>query len=306
MRKVNIQLVRSNFIWFEVYYPNHPEVIKSDYDGINPMMDFCGNFDYESLPADFRHVYIDIEMKMMPMGGIMVRSDFEFESKEFSCDDIFTVGFIHPMVRLSILESITAFEEQCEAFRINLPYKIPLSEEVASSICEEIVDHYIDYRKPHDIVNDYLMSSAGLECRQSNATIVIIKGTFLIIDQLIYTNPQFDRKHNLKALINFVPEQKYITIRMNCMEIVKHPVKLSLYDSILFYTCVDCALQILLSDKSDLLIPTLEANGMTKPVRDAFFRYGTEFFNHLRKTALNADESITNLDEKQDWNKLLR
>jgi hypothetical protein len=210
------------------------------------------------------------------------------------------------MVRLSILESINAFEEKCEESQIALPYKIPLCEEVASSICDEIVDHYIDYRKPHDIVNDYLMSSAGLECRQSNATLVIIRGTFLIIDELIYKNPKFDRKHNLKAFINSVPEQKYITIRMNCMEIVRHPVKLSLYDSILFYTCVDCALQILLGDKSDLFISTLEVNGMTKPVRDAFFRYGTEFFNHLRKTALETDENITDLEEKQDWNKLFR
>lgn len=306
MKKVNIQLVRSNYLWFEAYYPNHPEVIKSDYDGVNPMMDFCGNFDYESLPTDIRHVYIDIEMKMMPKGGVMVRSDFEFETKEFSCDDIFTVGFIHPMVSLSILECITAFEEQCEQFQITIPYKIPLSDEVASSICDEIVANYVNYRKPHDIENAYLMSTVGIECKQCNATFVIIQGTFLIIDEMIYNNPQFDRKHNLEVLINSVPEQKYITIRMNCMKIVKHPIKLSLYDSILFYTCVDCALQMLLGDKSDLLINSLEANGMTKPVRDAFFKYGTDFFNRLRETAFNSDESITNLDEKQDWNKLLR
>lgn len=306
MKKINIKLVQSNYLWFEAFHPNHPEVINSDHDPENPMVDFCGNFDYEFLPTGIRHVYIDIELKMIPVGAILVRSDFEFKCKEFLWDYIFTVDIIHPMVSLAIKKCITAFEEQCELLQITMPYSIPFTDEVVSAIGKVIIAQYFDYRKPHDIENAYLMSNIGLECKQSNNTFITIQGTFLIIDELIYNNPRFDRKHNLKVLTGFVPEPRYLTLKMNCIQIIDHPVKLTFYDAILFYTCVDCAMQMLLSDKSDLMISALEAKGMTKEIRSTFFKHGTNLFNVIRKVLLRPNVRIINLEEKHDWDKLLR
>lgn len=308
MKKPIIQLARSNFLWFEAFHPNHPEVIISDYDPENPAVDFSGNFDYELSAKGTRCVYIDIEIRMIPVGAILVRSDFEFESNGGGSfwDELFTIDFIYPMVNLALHESVAAFEDQCEQLQIKLPFEIPFSSDIVSLIGKNIVDQYLKYRKPDDIQNAFFKNTIGLECTQGNATFVTIQATFLIIDELIYNNPLFNRKHNKAVLSMYIPESKYNTIKMNCLEIVDHPVKLYFYDTILFYTCVDCALQMLLGDKSDLLINALEENGMVKEFRDAYFKHGTELFNQLHKNLSKSHARITNLEEQHDWNKLFK
>lgn len=306
MKKINVALVQSTHEKFEIYHSLHPEVINSDYDGVHTTADFFGNFDYESLPADIRHIYIDIEMKLLPVGGIMVRSDFEIEKKEFSCDDIFTFPYIYKMVDLAAQECIATFKELCEQSKTAISFEIPMSEEVLSGISHEIIKHYFNFRKPFDTTNADLLNTVGLNCKPSGATCTVIQGTFLIIDELIYNNPHFDCKHNLSVFTKSIAEQRYNTIKMIAMEIVQHPVKLCLYDAFLFYKCVDCAMQILLSNKSDLLIPALDAVGMTKEIRDLFFKHGASFFNQLQNTNINLNKDETDLNKKHDWDKLFR
>ena len=306
MKNDTIQIARSTILWFEAYHPNHPEVLLADYDPDELELDVAGNFDYEITDDNLRHIYIDLETKVVPYGAIFVRSDFEFELNGDTWDDYFTHDFLYPMVKLSLQESGDAFKEACEEEQITLPRDIPVQDKFIISICESVIDLYFTIFKPYDLANAELRNTIAFDCPQCNAAFITMQGTFLVIDEIIYHNPLFNRKHNQHVFGNYVPLMKYNTLRAKCMDIVKHPVKLSSYNTILFYTCVDCAMQMLLGDKSDVLAIACDARGMTSEVRTLFYRLATELFDMVYK---NPDQTQTGMADQRamhDWNALFK
>jgi len=304
MKNSPIQIVGSNILYFEAFYPNHPELIINNYDPENPGIFVTGGFDNTLLEDGLRHIYIDIELTMLPFGAILVRSEFEFEPNGELWDDLFTMKFIHPMVDLAFRETTFTFNEQYELEQKKKPDEILVYDEIISVISKDIVNQYNNSRKPHDLENADLKKAFGLECLQSTATFITIQGTFMIIDELIYNNPLFNRKHNRAALGRFIHESKYNTLKMKCLEITEHPVNLSFYDAIFFYICVDCALQMLVDDKGDLMSDSLEANGMVQKVRAVFIRHGIELCDKLHESLSRTNSTISNLEVERDWNNL--
>jgi len=306
MKEIEGDVVQKNFLWFEAFHPDHPEVINENYDPDNPTLLFISSFDYEKRPADKWRIYIDIGIKLMPIAKIKVRLAFEFKSKGISWDDIFEIEVIRNMVDLTMQQCIITFKENCKESAIELPFEIPYSEEVVLQISNTLIAQYFDIRMPQDIANAYLLSKTGLECKPEIDSVILLKCTFMVLDELFYNSKQFDRKHNLEVFSDYVPEPKYFTIKMNCGEIDEHRVKLNYLDTILFYICVDCALQMLLGDKSDLLIAALEKNGFTDEIRKAFLKHGTAFFEQYQTKVRMPGVRIVNLEEKHDWNLLFR
>jgi len=306
MKEIEGKVVQENFLWFEAFHPDHPEVINGNYDSDNPTLLFISSFDYEKRPLDKWRVYIDIGIKLMPIAKIKVRLAFEFKRKGISWDDIFDIEVIRNMVDLTMQQCIITFNENCKESAIKLPFEIPCSEEVVLQISNTLIAQYFDIRMPQDIANAYLLSKTGLECKPEIDSVILLKCTFMVLDELFYNSKQFDRKHNLEVFSDYVPEPKYFTIKMNCGEIDEHPVKLNYLDTILFYICVDCALQMLVGDKSDLLIAALEKNGLTKELRKAFLKHGTTFFEQYQTKVRMPGVRIINLEEKHDWNILFR
>ena len=306
MKEIEGDVVQKNFLWFEAFHPDHPEVINENYDPDNPTLLFISSFDYEKRPADKWRIYIDIGIKLMPIAKIKVRLAFEFKSKGISWDDIFEIEVIRNMVDLTMQQCIITFKENCKESAIELPFEIPYSEEVVLQISNTLIAQYFDIRMPQDIANAYLLSKTGLECKPEIDSVILLKCTFMVLDELFYNSKQFDRKHNLEVFSDYVPEPKYFTIKMNCGEIDEHRVKLNYLDTILFYICVDCALQMLLGDKSDLLIAALEKNGFTDEIRKAFLKHGTAFFEQYQTKVRMLGVRIVNLEEKHDWNLLFR
>jgi len=306
MKEIEGNVVQKNFLWFEAFHPDHPEVINENYDPDNPTLLFISSFDYEKRPADKWRIYIDIGIKLMPIAKIKVRLAFEFKSKGISWDDIFEIEVIRNMVDLTMQQCIITFKENCKESAIELPFEIPYSEEVVLQISNTLIAQYFDIRMPQDIANAYLLSKTGLECKPEIDSVILLKCTFMVLDELFYNSKQFDRKHNLEVFSDYVPEPKYFTIKMNCGEIDEHRVKLNYLDTILFYICVDCALQMLLGDKSDLLIAALEKNGFTDEIRKAFLKHGTAFFEQYQTKVRMPGVRIVNLEEMHDWNLLFR
>jgi len=61
---------------------------------------------------------------------------------------------------------------------------------------------------------------------------------------------------------------------------------------------------MLLGDKGDLMIDSLEANGMVQEVRALFIRHGTELFDKLHESLSRTNSTISNLEVEHDWNNL--
>jgi len=101
MENSTIEAVCSNLLYFEAFYPNHPELIINNYDPEDPGIYVSGNFDNVLLDDGLRHIYIDIDLTMLPFGSILVRSEFEFAQNGEQWDDLFTKEYVYPMVRLA-------------------------------------------------------------------------------------------------------------------------------------------------------------------------------------------------------------
>jgi len=306
MKNPTIEIVKSNFLYFEAFYPGHPDLILNNYDPENPGIYVASAFDNIIMSDDSRHIYIDIDFTMLPFGAILVRSEFEFEPNGEQWDELFTKEYVYPMVDLAFKECVLAFNEQYELSQKKKPDEIQVIDEIVPVISNEIIKNYNTVRKPHDIENAGIKKDFGLICKQSTGTIVTIQGTFLIIDELIYNNPLFNHSHNRRALSNYIHESKYNSLKTKCLEISDHPVILSYYESIFFYLCVDCAMQMLLGDKSDLLIDALEATGMNKEVRNFFFKSGTSLFDRLHESLSSTNSSIGNLEVDHKWNSIFQ
>ena len=305
MKTLNVQLYRSNYLWFEVFNTNQSEVLNEENELAQPVATFTSNFDYEILPRNTWRIYVDIGIEMIPAASILVRSAFVFNNKGLSWDDLFTMQHIVPIVHKSIWNTILGFKEQCLAFKITMPGDLKEDDEIAFAISKNIIDQYYASRKPAELANNWLLNNPGLECHTNDETMITLKGTFAILDEVLYKNNKFDRAQNLDVFRNIVPEGKYFTLKINCIAIDEHLVRLSLYNSALFYQCLGCALQLLSGDKADLLLPALESNGMTKEVRDIFAVSGTEILHQLRELLESANAHLLNRNEEHDWNKII-
>jgi len=62
----------------------------------------------------------------------------------------------------------------------------------------------------------------------------------------------------------------------------------------------------MLGDKADILIDKFAEDGMTTEMRNEFFTLGTKVFDNINKMLIKSKATIKNLEEKKDWNKIIR
>ena len=306
MKNINFKLFQANIMWFEIYDAFHPDVINYDDDSEDDYAIIGSNFDYERLLPDKWRVHINILIKMVPAGAIEVRSSFECKCKGISWDDIFAVAILNPMARIAMDSSTNRLKKNLGDLGIEMPYEINLDDESIHGVCESIIDQYLTYRKPQDMANADLINKIGIEFQPGSSTIIPLKGTFVIMDELLFNNNNFNRKYNCDVFEDFVPRQMYYTLKMNCIEIDKHTVKLSFLNVIFFFHCLDCALQMLLSDKGDLLFQNLESLGFNKEVNNLYLKYGGELFKRLKDSFVNSKVRITDMEVYHDWDQLIK
>lgn len=306
MKNIKIKLYQANFMWFEIYDAFHPEVLNYDQESAVDYATIGSNFDYEKILPDKWRVHIDIIIKVVPAGAIYVRSSFEFKCKGISWDQVFVDTFLSPMVRIAMDKSIAGLKENFEEVGIAMPYEINIDDANINGITANMNEQYLTYRKPQDIANSELINVTGIEFTPGNKSIIPLNGTFAIMDELLFNNNSFSRKHNCEVFEDFVPLPMYFTLKMNCLEIDHQSVKLSFLNTVLFFHCLDCALQILLTDKSDLLLPNLESQGFNQEVNNLYLKYGGELFKQLKESLVNSNVRVKNMEEYHDWDQLIK
>ena len=294
-KNIDIQVVKSNYLWFNV---NDADT-KSNQDN-----DISFNFDYEKLAGKIWRFYIDITLKLQNIDN-MVRTAFQFIDEELNWDDIFIPDMITPMVNTAVQKCQGAFIQLCKSNKIPIDENIEIGEEIILSISNAIIEQYSGHRKLSDKQNEYLLNNTGLVIEPGYEVIVTIQCVFMIIDEFLFNQQPTHKIHNHKTFGEIVPIPRYITIKMNSLEIEKQTVELSFYDTIMFYQCLDCALQLLLGDKAPGLIATLEKRGLNQEVQDIFFKNGTILFKQLREMLESSNARFINLETQRDWNNLL-
>jgi len=262
------------------------------------------NFDYEMLFDGTKRISFDIGLQMNT-AEITYRTAFEFDGRDYAWKDLFEQDFIFKLTSRAVENCYEAFNEFCERNAIVYSHNIDSDETVSKTITKSIIEQYVTYRSISDVQHSYLLNNVGLEFETGTDTIALIKSTFAIIDEILYFNAQFNRSYNREAFSDYVPLPRYNTIKINSLLIEIDDIQLNYYDTIQFFICLGCALQMLVGDKSDILISAIEKKGVDSEMIKTYLKKGTYSFAQLKEVLQDSNARILNIENQPDWSNIL-
>jgi len=313
MNTIKIELFEKNTLWFEKFTPENLDTeidIEINENGENVDVDtqfkICCLFDYATLPDKRWEFYCDVFVKLPHVAVLMIRSQYKVDSVDFKWDNLFVVENMKLIMTNSIYNALFEFKDICLENSIALAPEIIEKEpevpiELIDLVCENVVDEYLTHRKPNDIVNNLALKEIELRCPMSEPVNITLNLTFLVMEQVLFNNRSFNRKQNQDIFFKIVPEVKFYTLRMKCIQIGQHEVELTVMDLHFLLICMDCAIQMVLGDKGDFLIPVLEERGVTNEIQTVWFKSATEL---LHATRISVADSLDR-NEKFEWSKMI-
>ena len=313
MNTIKVELIEKNTLWFEKYSPENLdteidfEMMEEESLEAVPIMKVGNLFDYATLPEHQWEFYSDISVKLPHLAAVMIRSQYKIYSEDFEWDHFFVVENVKPILTNAINNALFEFRHICLQNSVALTPEMSredpiVPDETIEKVCENMVDQYLTLRKPFDMANSEALTEIELKCPSLGPAEVTLNLTFLVMEQILFNNRRFNRIHNREVFFGIVPEMKFYSLRMKSVQIGEHNVDLTVMDVHYFLICMDCALQMVLGDKADLLIPILEERGATDEVQKMWFKSATDLIHACRESV---EDSIER-KEKFDWIKMIR
>ncbi len=296
MPNQSFQLNQSYHLWFEIFNKPYEQGFEAD---------ITSNYDYETRPDGKKWVYIDIGLKLN-YASVVYRSGFEFDEKALTWKDIFVPGTVNAMLKTAFEETQKGYIVFCEANKIQIPESCKIPDALLEPFGNTIIEQYTLYRSISDEENAYLINTIVLECETGLETYLIFKYTFDILQEVLFYLPAFNKEHNREVFSDIIPLPRYFTLRHNCKAIEYDDISLSGYDMVMFFQCLDCALQMLIGNKADFLISYLQPQGFDAETQAAYIKSGTNQFNLLNTMLKNSNARITNLENRVDWLSIIR
>jgi hypothetical protein len=314
MNEIEVVLFEKNILWFEKYSDENldteidfeMESNDGSEDG-SPMLRVGSLYDYATLPNNRREFYTDISVKLPHMASVMIRMQFNVIAEVFDWDYLFTFENIKPILTMSIDSALKEFRYICIKHDVDLTAgmknadpKVP--EELIDQLCENTVEEYLNHRKPYDTANALAMKEIEINCPPTDPVNITLNLTFLVMEQILFNHHGFNRRHNREVFFNIVPEMKFNSLRMKCIQIRKQQVDLTVVDLHYFLICMDCAIQTALGDKGQLLIQVMEERGANTDVQNLWYKNASD----LIKACRGSVEMSIKRGEKFDWSKMIR
>jgi hypothetical protein len=313
MNTIQIELFEKNVLWFEKYSPENLDTeidfeleMDNEQDDVATLMKIGSLFDYATLPDNKWEFYSDVSVKLPHMAAVMIRSQYSVYSEAFEWDHLFVSENLRPIIGNALENALLEFRHICIQNNVDLSPEMKekdpeVTEEMIDGVCENIVNEYMAHRKRYDMANEGAMKEIELICPTSSPADLTLNLTFLVMEEILFNNRHFNRRHNRENFFPVVPEMKFYSLRMKCIQIGKHDVKMTIEDVHYFLICMDCALQTILGDKGERLIRVLESRGVTDAVQKIWFKSATDLVNACRESV---EDSIER-KEKFDWSKLI-
>lgn len=313
MNTIKIELFEKNTLWFEKYSPENMdteidlEMIEDEGPDAVPMMKVGNLFDYATVSDGHWEFYSDISVKLPHLAAVMIRSQYKIYSEDFRWDDFFSVENVKPVLTNAINNALYEFRHICIKNSVALTSEMMaedpvVPDEAIHKVCEHVVYEYVTHRKIFDTANSEALREIELRCPSTWPVDITLNLTFLVMEQILFNHRGFNRHHNREVFFSIVPEMKFYSLRMKSIQIGQHNVDFTVMDVHYFLICMDCALQMVLGDKADLLLPVLEERGATDEVQKMWFKSATDLVNACRESV---EDSIER-NEKFDWSKMIR
>jgi hypothetical protein len=314
--EIKYKTIYIDCLWMDVFSPANPDLEVthcSPENGVEMPFRASMNFDYETLPGHEFRLHIDLKMKFDHVAVANIRLCYVFYPSEkynwelfFGDRDLIFYTLDH-----AFEQSYQLFKNECKERNAGFPEDfVIIDDDLEDILIQMEKDMYRVYWQSRRLMDEANMPDGGkivLICPQTQMVLVTMNATFMVLDEILFINNRFNRKHNQTEFFKHVPEVWYYTLRQKCMQITKHKVELSDIFHKLFYKCVDCSVQLLLGEHSETLIATLEPDGLTKEFRDMFVKSASELISSLRKTNKQfMNDPKFFLNEKIDWNSLIK
>jgi hypothetical protein len=303
VKNIELKVVNSYILHHEVYGPEHPLHHLNNANPEAPVANISFTYDYERLPQDEWLFHADASISIIPYGNLLTRTSLQLTATPAEL-------FSPPIMKLIIktaLETVTATFPQFSATN-HFPQMgtIGVTDQLIIGFLQPAINTYTHHRAKNDINNHVLLTTAGLQLTPGGNTSLILKGTFIILDQILYENPAFNGEHNRNAIATYVPLPSYETVKWKCIQIDKQNVQLTWMDTMFLFLCLDCALQLLLGDHADTLTPGIEKFGMSELRRQEYITFSSEMLRVIKNQMKDKAFTILNLEDQIDWNRLMR
>ena len=306
MKTMKVEFYKSVTMWFEAFHPHHEEVLLAPGpDEKGTAAEFSVGFDYEKQPKNKWLLFLDVSISFIPRAKILERSCFRIGYKG-TWADIFNKSLLDALLKLAIERTIETFIKKCRETDDSFTLEVPGVEGLAASFSQGIIDMYQQYRSQDDIDNKVLDENIYLEFIAGDDPYTLTAVTFFVIDALLFNFDAFDRKNNQEQFEKLMPLTYYYSIKDKCADVQEKDTDLTIKQSILFLQCLDFALQMMMGDLEPTLMKLLASTGIDQETRDEYIKLGTAYFDDIIKSLKESKSTLVNLEEKYDWNSLIR
>ena len=268
----------------------------------NKITNFKLNFDYETIittQKSYLYFYIEIEADI---ATLQTRSVFEYEKKNDSSEHIFDMEYILPSLSLAFKEAREVMIQKCGHYAEREGFLPEMSADRLEAMAKVIVSEYNDLRKEEDMLNALALNTLLLDCTFDHPYAMVFETACIILDNVLYINPDMNKEHNREVFFSRVPFQKYVNLKHKCYAIGTENISLSLFESVFFFICLDCALQVLMGDKSEEIIRSIEVSDeFGAEYRNLFIKYGSDMLVQMKNAVREGGFILPDLEQDYNW-----
>ena len=121
------------------------------------------------------------------------------------------------------------------------------------------------------------------------------------MEEVLFSNLHFNRRKNREKFFEVVPESFFYSLRNKCIQLNEQEITFNQVEVHYWLIAQDCALQMAMSEKADVLTPIMVSRGFTDEIQKIWYTGAGKLVESCRGTVQDSIES----KEKFDWYKIL-
>jgi hypothetical protein len=307
-----INLAKKLIFMQELFGPQNPFVrntlspLEDEAEDLGPLVGIQCNTDFESID-DENWFYSEVTFEVAGIARIVLRCEFLIDCDvEFGWGNLYQHGTIDVIIRASIEQAVSEIIRFCKESNVEdtdkvVPAMLLPPDDVMKPIYDNQIDIFFNSVLPFHEKHQESLNTTGMVCPPAINTELGLNVTFLIIDQVIYSDMRFNRQQNRKVFFEYVPEIKFNTMKLRSGTVRNNTVTFNEVEVTWLLRCMDCATQLMLGDYGDRFIPICEDRGINEKLRSMYFKSITEFFN----SGPHSTSEIYDNHKPVDWNRMI-
>lgn len=298
--EITFEMYQSFLLWFNP--ATEAQRILQDGDPDTRQVNCVTEYDYAKVSPGHWRVFLDLRFEVETIAYMGLRCGFEALAPE---ENVFSTEAFEVMLEATLEIGLETFETQRKAHNLE-PVSLQMEDfaEYQKNIATDFAHSYFEYRQADDHRNENLMGE-GVRFTAGSHTSLILHGTFMIVDQVLFLNPNFNHSHNQNVFTGIIPLVRYNTLKLKTINIASEEVAFSWLQVVYFLLAMDAALQLMVGDHLDAMTDQLEALGLTEPTRVEYLKQASNMLAEIKEDMRQADMQIVNLEQVYDWNSLI-